>query len=647
MLYIRRSIAVLFALVFFLCLMIVVVGVQASGKVASPGYVTSTLREADAYNFLYDDVMEAVLGDMIDQGFEYEIDLAGDEPVVIRFDDTEGAKRAIRGFVDEVMPREFLQERVEVIVDGTMNYAYGRSDEFEISSELPEMIRRVPQAVRVAAREINLGESLTRDVIGPVVRAAAADFTMGPLGIAFTPDEAVDAARRLLPPEWIEEQLFAAVDEMAPYFAGDRDSFAVNISFRDRVPIVADILKEKIETEGGAVDLLFERIVNPAVSRVIDSVTLLSFSVPITEEEVQAALEEVAPRRWIKEQAIAAVGSAFDYVSGDTDTLVFSVDLVERKEAAIRVLGDLAQSKLEAILGDIPRCRTLDEARRAASQIVGGRTPDCVDERIDLRPVLDTAIAGFRTEIRRQITERIPDRLLYTDTDFRSALDPDVMDGLDDLRETLRDGYTYTSEDLIDAWSETTNLEDVERILGIIRGSVTYDQADFEEDYQEAVDDAQEQDVWLAERMPDLETARGSLGRLINLRWLAFIVPLVLLLIVAFLGGRGWYGRLKWAAWPLFASSVIAAVLFGPVFQLVMSANSETWFDFSVGAEFKADWPATAALVESGVVVEKIEAVAGDVVGSMLQLSVVCLIVSLCGLAFAYLWPLRRRAGRG
>ena len=59
--------------------------------------------------------------------------------------------------------------------------------------------------------------------------------------------------------------------------------------------------------------------------------------------------------------------------------------------------------------------------------------------------------------------------------------------------------------------------------------------------------------------------------------------------------------------------------------------------------EFKADWPATTALMESGIVGEKIEGVAGDIVGSMLQLSVICLIVSLFALAFAYLWPLRHR----
>ncbi len=92
----------------------------------------------------------------------------------------------------------------------------------------------------------------------------------------------------------------------------------------------------------------------------------------------------------------------------------------------------------------------------------------------------------------------------------------------------------------------------------------------------------------------------------------------------------------------LFASSVVAAVLFGPVFQLLMSANADTWFDFSLGAQFKADWPATAALIESGVVGDRVEAVVGNVVGSMLQLSVVCLVVSLVGLAFAYLWPLRQ-----
>jgi len=644
MLFIRRSIAVLFALIFFLCLFAVVATVQASGKLTNPGYITSMLREADAYNFVYDDVMAAVLDDMVEQGIEYEVTLAGDEPVVIRFDDTESAKRTMRGLVEGVLPREFVQDRVEAVLDDTLNYAYGRSDEFEIDLQLPRVLRRVPGAVRIAAADIKLGESLSRDVIGPVVRAAAADFTAGPLGIAFTSDEAAEAARRVAPPEWIEAQLFAAVDEATPYFAGDRGSFAVNISFRDRVPIVAEILKEKIEAEDGAVDLVFDKIVNPMVSRVLESVTVLSYDVPITEEEVEAALEEVAPRWWVREEANAAIDEAADYLAGSSETLALSVDLVERKEAAVRVLGDLAEKRLKAFLGSIPGCESLEEAQRAASSLAAGGLPGCVDDRLDLGPLVDAAVAGLREEVRYRIADEIPDEFVYTDADFRREMDPGAMDGLEDLRRTLRDGFTFTSGDLIEEWSKSTDRDDVERVLDIIRGSSIYDESEFEELYRENVDEGTEVSfLWVDTTVPTLETTRGSLGRLITLRWLAFIVPAVLLLIVAFLGGRGWLGRLKWAAWPLFATSVVAAVLFGPVFQAIVSANSERWFDFSIGAEFKADWPATAALVESGIVGEKLEAVAGNIMGSMLQLSVVCLIVSLCGLAFAYLWPLRRR----
>ena len=643
MLFIRRPFAVLFALVFLVCLIVVVVAVQVSGKVTDPGYITSRLREADAYNFLYDDVMPAVLGDVIDEGLEYEIDLAGGAPVLVGFDDTEGAKRAIRGFIEEVMPREYVQDRVEVILDDTLNYAYGRSDEFEINLLLPELIRRAPEAVRQAAAEISLGRTLSRDVIGPVVRAAASDFTAGSLGISFTADEAAAAASRVVPPEWIEGQLFAAVDELAPYFAGDQASFAVNISFRDRVPIVADILKDKVEAEGGAVDLLFERIINPTVSRLLDSVTLLSYDVPITEGEVRAVLKEVAPRSWVEEEAKTAIDEIADYLVGNTDTLTFSVDLVERKEAAVSVLGELAQSKLEAILGAIPRCRTEEETLQAASQLLGGGLPGCTDERLDLQPVLDAAATLLSAGIREQIAERIPDQLLYTDADFRRAMDPGVMDGLEDLKKTLRDGITFTNEDLIEEWSKNTDRGDVERLLEVIRGSAIYTEVDFEKDYRESLGDNDWHGsfLWFDLSTPELENSRGYLGRLINLRWLAFVAPLLLLLIVAFLGGRGWYGRLKWGAWALFGSAVVAAVLFGPVFQSVMSANADTWFDFSVAAQFKAEWPATAALIGSGVVGDRVEAVVGDIVGSMLQLSVICLIVSLLGLAFAYLWPFR------
>ncbi|MBM3956795.1 MAG: hypothetical protein FJ313_01940, partial [Gemmatimonadetes bacterium] len=162
MLTARRFVAVLFLLLFSACLIAVIVAVQVIGKVADPGYVPSRLRDADAYDFLYDDVMGAVLSDRIDRGLRYEIALAGGAPVVVRFDDTEAAKRAVRGLVEGVVPREFLQDRVETILIGTLSYMYGRSDQFELDPKLPDMVRRVPQAVRVAAGEIRLGETLSR-----------------------------------------------------------------------------------------------------------------------------------------------------------------------------------------------------------------------------------------------------------------------------------------------------------------------------------------------------------------------------------------------------------------------------------------------------------------------------------------------------
>jgi len=651
MLFIRRILAVPLSLVFFVCLILVIVIVQAGGKASSPGYITTRLKEADAYNFLYDDVMAAMLSDQIDQGLDFEAEFVGDEPTTIEFDDTEGAKRAIRGFIETVAPREYVQEQVESILDDTMNYAYGRSDEFEISPDLPGRVRSLSPAVRVVAEEIDLGETLTEYVMAPAVRAAAEDFTTDTLGIAFTPDEAVAAAERVVPPAWIERQLFAAVDEMVPYFAGDRPSFAVNVSFQDRVPVVAEILKEELQEEGGTVDLVFDRVVNPVVSQAVGSLTILSYEVAISDDEVNDAVEQVAPRAWIREQADGVIDAAVAYLTGQTETLSYTVDLTERKAAAVRVLGDLAEKKLGGFLGDIPVCSTVAEARQAAADLMGGGLPGCTAEGLDLKPLLDTAVATLRREAADLIGASIPDTLTYTDAEFRDALGGEALDGLEDAREMIRDGFTFTDEDLIEEWTDSTDAEDVERMLEVIRGASVYTHVDFEEDYGELIKDDEAESgearevklgpwTWTA---PDLKTTRGQLGQVFDLRWALFIIPLLLLLVIAFLGGQGWYGRLRWAAWVGFVSAAIGAIIFGPVWGSLLSANSENWLSFTLNSEFRADWPATTVLLEGAVIREKIETVLGDMASSLLQLSVVCLIVSLLGLGFSYLWPLRRQ----
>ena len=140
----------------------------------------------------------------------------------------------------------------------------------------------------------------------------------------------------------------------------------------------------------------------------------------------------------------------------------------------------------------------------------------------------------------------------FTDEDLRSHLDPDSLRVLDRLRETLREDFTFTDQDL------SRRLQDAGR-----------------------------QDTVKA-----LDRVRGWIGLLRQLRYLFLPLIAALLVGIGFLGGRSWPDRLAWAGGALALSSLIVyvggGIAMGSLFEAVLpevASQGEQGFSYVVSTK--------------------------------------------------------------
>ena len=119
-----------------------------------------------------------------------------------------------------------------------------------------------------------------------------------PIEIANFKDEIVSAARDILPPEWLQEQVEAAIDTFIPYIIGDKDHFTILIQVYERVDPTADAIIEIFSAQE-TYDYLLDQIITTMVADELGDGVDLPFEVSLSEEEISSAIREDLPTTWI------------------------------------------------------------------------------------------------------------------------------------------------------------------------------------------------------------------------------------------------------------------------------------------------------------------------------------------------------------
>jgi hypothetical protein len=627
----RKILALLLAGLFLILFFIAVTVNQVVDTASDPDVITGMIDDAELYDYAYDNIIGNLVHDMVDKGIEVNTGLDdSSSPTVLKFEDTDAATLAITNLIEMLVPREYVKEKLEEGLNGVVPYARGETDEFEIDLEVQERVRAVPEAVRQLVSELDLTERIIADILVPQLDSFMDDISGQALGIEFTSAEIESSARQLFEPVWLEGQLFGAIDEITPYFAGDTDSFNVVLKFDDRVTVIGTILKNKLSSEDTLYNLVFSQVIDPLIEQTVAQSTSVGFGIALTEAEVVATFAAIAPRDWVQEQGEGVIDALIAYLVGATDTLEYSVDLADRKLTAVTELQSLAKTKLESTLAGIPNCATPLDLLGASQDIQSQQLPRCVaGGQVTINAALAIFLPVMNSQVEAFVAGQVPSEVAYTQADLEAQLGG-TFDTVIDVRRRISDGVSFTDQDLIAMMagdSSAASRADAENNLQILADGIAFS----EEDITNSLTPLAQQ---------QFDDIRGYVNTGLSLRWILWVLVLIPLLVIALIGGKGWAGRLKWAG----GVAVVSAVIVYGGIAVAWSFNDIAQdyipdYGSKVSAEFKADYPRLGAEIESGELDARFERALDSWQGGWRNQTIPWIIVGAVVFAIGVAWP--------
>lgn len=546
MIWLRRTIAITLALITIIIFIPLLVVFRIDGTLANPGFYNEQLRQADIYNFVYDEALPAALAeaDIGSRDSGDGIDISSFKPHII-------------SLARQTLPPEWLQAQVEQVINETVPYIRGDTESFYIMIPLKDRVEAAAQAIKDTLHEPEVFAALYEQGTNFIVDEFAASAEELPPPFTMSRTELEVTVDTVLPMDWALAQIDGAIDEVIPYFTKDKDQFAIQVDISSRLDnleeIVVGMLK-KPETY----DYLFEEVVTPAIKQNTEKITQLPIGVTLTDEEILRAAKEVLPLAWYQATITDIIGQIFAYFRGTEPTLDLVLTLADRKPAIANTLSELVDQKLESTIDSLPVCTT-EQLLDMVLNPSFGSPPECRPLDITYSEVKELLGIEISTVITPLVNIWIPDQWTFTDADLRQMLGgEDDEDILGQVRELIQNGLTYTSADL-QADMGAAEYRMIEDIRQQIADGFTFTEVEL----QELMTSAGGQ----TEQSQTFNEMRSWLGIVQSWKIAVWIIPALLLAAIGFLGGRRWSSRLIWAASVLVVIAIITYIIAGPVFS--------------------------------------------------------------------------------
>lgn len=562
----RRSLAIVLIPLFLVLFVATLLVFRVNGTLLDADFYTSTLNKLDAFNFLYDEAIPAVLE-------ESDVDLGEDLPLGLDLTPT-----GVASLAEDVFPPEWLESNVGVVINEAIPYITGSADTFSITVQLDDRVDAAAEVVRTVIADAAIYDYVLDDIVAPQIDAQRDDLADLPYGISLTTTQILDGVRTVVPETWLVARIEDALDVGVPYVTGRTDSFALTIPLQDRASVGLVVVEEwlRLSLDGGAYDYLLNEQIAPLVTGNLGAVVALPFGITLDNQDVVDAVAGVLPADWIADRVGEAIDAVGPYLTGETDTFTLVIPLEDRLNAAVTTLVDVTESKFRAFYEALPVCTPV---QLLSLNLSLDETPPCRPPIVtyeDLKGLVGLDVIG---ELVTSIVEPLPKSIELDEVTLFQTLGENVGGfSVDDVREILRDGYVFTDADLrslIADFSEgsgTGALEIFEDVRGWLRDGYTVTDADvrdrFDADF-ETFDDGR---GWV------------STGR--SLLFVLFILLALIAAIIGFLGGRKWGSRLAWAGVPILLSGGLLAAAFIVIKRFAVDASDDAINDLGIDPVF-------------------------------------------------------------
>ena len=639
MIWLRRGLTAPLGLLLLVSLALALVVLQANDTLLSPSYYKKELRKANVYEFALVDVTTALLDEARRLSLE-DLPDSMERNLLVTLD---LSTAEIVSSINRALPPEWVQAQVEEALEDLGSYITGERDTFEIRIQAGEQVPTAVSEVKALLRKANAYNLLFDELVTPEVRDAMAGEL--PLGLEIESARVVESVRRVVAPEWVRAQVESALDVVTPYVVGESDTFEINVHLADRVDIALEEIKGLLR-ETNAYDLLYNEVIEPEITGVLGLVIQLPFGLTVTNGEVVSALRQAAPPEWVQEQAERVISEAGPYLTGESSSLAVDVSLADNKRQARAVIEEIVEEKLRAALDVLTVCT---EDSLQPGPVPGSTTlPDCIPADLGSDEIIQALSAEVTELIDSLIIGLIPNNVRFTDANLRQALilagAQDNVDLLDDIRDVVADGWTYSYVDLradvrglfddpIDGDRAVDALDD---IRGFLRGDSLYDEQKLRADILDGDDDVR-----------DFDRLRTNADRARTFKLIVYLPALVLLLAIGLLGGRRWSHRIAWASAFLAVAAGVTYALTGPVYDSVGSPRvDDAWDEILEEIDFDDDFGNTERLVVQKAL-EIADSVADGFASGIASKSMVLLIIGLLALGVSARWDsIARLAGR-
>ena len=161
MIFLRRLLAIVLSVAVFILFVVFVVLGRVNNTLGNPEFHIERLREADIYNFMYDDALPVALEEIDDF-----LDLDGTQI------DITAVKAQIIPAVERVLPPEWVQARVEDVLTEIMPYMLGDTEGFSITVPLKGRVADLGETLKDVLHDEEVSEDLYEGFVDLAVELA-------------------------------------------------------------------------------------------------------------------------------------------------------------------------------------------------------------------------------------------------------------------------------------------------------------------------------------------------------------------------------------------------------------------------------------------------------------------------------------------
>jgi len=628
-----RQLTVFLLLPIFTLLFIATITVnQIVSTISSEDLIVGILDDTEFYSYIYDELIPLVTNDLARS--QYGIDLGkGDTATraVIGFDDPDQISSGLDSFINDVISREYVRQEVAQNLGIALTYFRGEQDTFTTDLGFQDRIRAVPEAVDALLDTTQIVDEFVGDVAVPIFGQFNTGVLERAFGLGFREDELEEVVFLLFAPDWIEHHTLESTKSVIPYLAGDADEFSHTVKIEDRVIIAGEIIKTKLRNDDVLYRLVFQHMVGPLLEQAVGSASSVGFGVTLTNQDVSASLEEIAPRQWVRDQGDGIVDELILYLVGAQEEINLTIDLRDRKSDASFTLTELVLGQMKEGLATIPDCNSPQEVEAATRDVVNSATPRCLaggQESVDgvlssLRPIM-------RIEVDNFVAQSIPDELVYSHEYLASIIGGNSL-FLDNLRSSISDGIEFDQDDLLNMLAGVSTPKSEAGAIKTIE--LIADGGIFTEyDVIGGLDDS---------TLEQIDLVRERLSILVRYRWLIWLLFVIPLLLFVFLISDRWSSRLRMGGTIIALSALIAymtvTVAWSVAMDRVITPNLPS--TVALADSIRAALPQTADEVGSNGPILKVIEIAKAWQKGLKNQAIPWMFLGAIALAFGTGWP--------